>query len=182
MRMEWREVISFWFEECTPEQWFRRDDTLDRAIRERFYKTYQDITEEKTANWRATPQGRLAEVIVLDQFSRNMFRGTPKAFAEDARALRLAGQAISVGDDKKLPRAMRPFLYMPYMHSESKEAHRKALFLFLRLIPWGFGYFRYELKHKRIIDRFGRYPHRNRILGRQSTPAEEEFMKHHPGF
>lgn len=138
------------------------------------------VARGETAEWRSKPAGRLAEVIVLDQFSRNMFRGSKEAFAYDERALALAEEAIRVGADKALSRTERRFLYMPYMHSESKEVHRRAVWLFLSLFDWRT--FSYELLHKRIIDSFGRYPHRNEILGRASTAEEKEFVKTHKGF
>ncbi|RJR14296.1 DUF924 domain-containing protein [Candidatus Parcubacteria bacterium] len=178
--MDWKDVIKFWFEECTPAQWFTKDEAFDAKLRERFLDTYWRVAKGETAAWRKEPEGRLAEVIVLDQFARNMFRNSPQAFAEDALALKLAEEAVWVGDDKKLPRRMRRFFYMPYMHSESREVHRKAMWLFLSL--WDWETFKYELKHKRIIDRFGRYPHRNTVLGRESTEEEEKFMETHKGF
>lgn len=177
-----QEVLSFWFEESTPQQWFTKSDEFDEKIRERFLQTYQAIIKGETAPWRETPEGRLAEIIVLDQFSRNMFRNKPEAFANDALALKLAEEAVRIGVDKQLPRERRHFLYMPYMHSESRAVHKKAVWLFLSLLPQGWGTFVYELKHKKIIDRFGRYPHRNAILGRVSAPEEVEFLKSHKGF
>ena len=180
MHMDWTQVIQFWFEECTPRQWFMKDEAFDTRLRERFLDTYWRVTKGETVYWRKEPQGRLAEIIVLDQFARNMFRGSPQAFEHDPRAQKLAEEAIRVRDDKKLPPRMRHFLYMPYMHSESREVHKKAVWLFLSLFD--FWTLVYEFKHKRIIDRFGRYPHRNAVLGRESTEAEKEFLKTHKGF
>lgn len=174
------DILRFWFEESSPKQWFSKDDTFDAVIRTRFLDTYHRAVRGETREWRATPQGRLAEIIVLDQFPRNMFRDTPQAFAHDDLALTLAEEVVARGDDMKLAAGQRHFLYMPYMHSESRDAHKKAFWLFLT--SFNFGAFRYELKHKRIIDRFGRYPHRNAILGRASTPEEVEFLKTHAGF
>lgn len=183
--MNWQEVIKFWFVECKSQQWFRKDEKFDADIRRRFLGTYESVVKGETASWRATPQGRLAEIIVLDQFARNMFRpgragNSPQAFAADPLALSLAQDAIRVGADKELSPRMRRFLYMPYMHSESREVHRKAVWLFLSL--WDFPTLWYEFSHKRIIDHFGRYPHRNAVLGRESTPEEIEFMRTHKGF
>jgi uncharacterized protein (DUF924 family) len=178
--MDWEDVIRFWFEECTPAQWFRKDEQFDARMRERFLETHHRVASGETVAWRATPEGRLAEVIVLDQFSRNMFRDTPQAFQYDVLALKLAEEAVRVADDKKLSRRMRRFLYMPYMHSESRAVHKKAFWLFLTLFDLGSLY--YELDHKRIIDRFGRYPHRNAILGCESTSEELEFLKTHKGY
>jgi len=169
------QVINFWFKEAKG-KWFSEDESLDAQIRERFLKTYEDAVSGATAKWRDTPLGRLAEIIVLDQFARNIFRSSPKAFAADDLALSLAREAVGVGDDKKLNTTERHFLYMPYMHSESKEVHKEAVRLFWSLLPWQWMALVYEYKHKRIIDRFGRYPHRNKVLGRISTPEELEFL------
>lgn len=178
--MQWKEVLDFWFVETKPQQWFTKDEAFDARVRERFLETYLSIVRGETAEWRADPRGRLAEIIVLDQFSRNMFRGSPKSFEHDALALKLAEEAVQVGDDKKLLRKLRHFLYMPFMHSESRAVHKKAVWLFLSLLSpitlW------YELKHKKIIDRFGRYPHRNVVLGRESTEEEKKFLEDHHGF
>lgn len=173
-------MLNFWFVESTPKQRFSKDEAFDATIRDRFLGTYRAILAGETAQWRATPEGRLAEIIVLDQFARNMFRGSPEAFAADGRALELAEEAIRAGADARLPRHMRQFLYMPFMHSESRNAHRKALWLFLKSL--NFEALRYEIQHKRVIDRFGRYPHRNAVLGRESTPEEKEFLKTHTGW
>jgi uncharacterized protein (DUF924 family) len=120
-------------------------------------------------------KGALAEIIILDQFSRNIFRDTPIAFATDALALEAAKEAIANGFDKEIDAGYLSFLYMPFMHSESKEIHEIAVSLFNK--PGMESSYEYELKHKAIIDRFGRYPHRNEILGRQSTLEEIEFLK-----
>ncbi|RJQ35288.1 DUF924 domain-containing protein [Candidatus Parcubacteria bacterium] len=157
-----------------------KDEAFDTRLRERFLDTYWRVSKGETAYWRKEPQGRLAEIIVLDQFARNMFRGSSQAFEHDPLALSLAEEAVRVGADKKLAPKMRHFLYMPYMHSESREVHKKAVWLFLSL--WNWGTFWYELKHKRIIDRFGRYPHRNAVLGRESTEKEKKFISTHKGF
>lgn len=170
-------VLTFWFQTLTPSDWFTKSDELDRRITEQFETLYYQIVAGETSHWRDSPLGRLAEIIVLDQFTRNMFRGTPKSFRADGQALMLAQEAVRVGDDQKLDPVERGFLYMPYMHSESPLVHEKALELFRDLSNLDF-----EIKHKAIIDQFGRYPHRNEILGRPSTPQEIEWMKTHPGF
>lgn len=173
-------ILHFWFTECTPGDWFRKSDTFDAKIKERFLAVHEAITRGETKEWRKTPEGRLAEIIVLDQFSRNMFRGTPKAFESDPLALTLAEEAVASGDDMKLEPTKRRFLYMPYMHSESREVHEPGLKLFEALGEAET--LKYEIEHKAIIDRFGRYPHRNEILGRTSTADEIEFMQTHKGF
>ncbi len=174
------DVIKFWFEECTPQQWFKKDEKFDALIKARFFETYVAVANGETKEWRATPEGRLAEIIVLDQFPRNMFRGLPESFVTDALALELAEEMVYAGDDKRLRKKMRKFAYMPYMHSESKSAHRKGLWLFIAL--WDWGTLKYEWEHKKIIDRFGRFPHRNLIMQRESTPEELEFLLTHKGF
>ncbi|HET7592917.1 MAG TPA: DUF924 family protein [Rhodanobacteraceae bacterium] len=169
------EILRFWFEEATPEQHFKRDDVFDAAIREHFADTYAAAARGELAAWRTGADGRLAEVIVLDQFPRNLFRGDPRAFACDVVALVLAQEAIHAGADRELPAARRAFLYMPFMHSESRVIHVDAERLF-RQSGLERNY-EFELKHKAIIDRFGRYPHRNAILGRRSTPEELAFLE-----
>lgn len=177
--MDAKDVIKFWFEETSPKQWFTKDKDFDEEIRSRFLDTFHKAVGGETKQWRETPEGRLAEIIVLDQFPRNMFRDTPQAFAHDERALSLAKEAVRVGDDEKLPKEKRHFLYMPFMHSESKEVHKEAEKLFKTI---GGEAEEYEAKHKDIVDQFGRYPHRNKVLGRESTPEEVEFLKDNPGF
>jgi uncharacterized protein (DUF924 family) len=168
-------IIQFWFEECEPRQWFEKDTVFDALIRERFEATHRAVRHAELFAWRTSAAGRLAEIIVLDQFSRNMYRDTARAFAFDRLALVLAQEAVARGADGELPVAQRAFLYMPYMHSESLVIHEQAEHLFNQS---GLEYnLKYELQHKRIIERFGRYPHRNAILGRESTPAEIEFLK-----
>ncbi len=170
-----QDILQFWFKDSTPEQWFRKDDSYDQMIRAQFFETHAAALRGELAHWRETPQGRLAEVIVLDQFSRNLFRNRPEAFVGDLAALILAQEAVRAGIDLKLGMTERQFLYMPYMHSESRKVHRTALELFTKLGEPGA--LQYEILHKEIIDRFGRYPHRNEILGRDSTPEEIEFLK-----
>ena len=124
--------------------------------------------------WRTTAEGRLAEIIVLDQFSRNVYRDTPRAFAQDVPALVLAQELVASGQDRSLSIAQRTFAYMPYMHSESALVHVQAVALFSQ--PGMEDNLNFELRHKAIIDRFGRYPHRNAVLGRPSTPEELAFL------
>lgn len=168
-------VLKFWFEELTPKDHFVKNPKLDEDIRQRFSDLYDRALRGETEDWRQTPEGRLAEIIVLDQFPRNMFRDSAQAFQSDERALTLAQEAVRVGADQKLPPHQRAFLYMPYMHSEEREAHRQAIPLFSQ--PGLELNLKFEIQHKEIIDRFGRYPHRNKILNRQSTPEEIEFLK-----
>lgn len=168
------QVLHFWFAEITPAQWWRVDPAFDAAIAGRFGSLHTAAQLGELYGWRTTPRGRLAEVIVLDQFSRNMYRGTAQAFASDATALVLAQEAVAGGHDAALPPDERVFLYMPYMHSESRLVHVQAERLFAALgIAANHDF---ELRHKAIIDRFGRYPHRNEFLGRPSTAEELQFL------
>lgn len=173
--MHYRDVINFWFDEITPEQWWEKDEQLDRTIRERFSSLHSSAGECELSAWRDDPAGRVAEIIVLDQFSRNIYRGTPMAFASDAVALCLSQEAIRAGDDLSLSDDQRCFCYMPFMHSESRKIHETAVELYTSLGLQS--NLDFELKHKEIIDRFGRYPHRNDVLGRPSTPEEIEFLR-----
>jgi uncharacterized protein (DUF924 family) len=172
--MNFQYVLKFWFEEVNSGQHFRKDPAFDALIRTRFGETWRAASQGELYAWRATPDGRLAEILALDQFSRNLFRDSPQAFACDGMALVLAQEAVRVGADQALAPPRRLFLYMPYMHSESRIIHAEAGRLFR-----GLGLaenLKYALAHKAIIDRFGRFPHRNAILGRVSTAEEREFL------
>ena len=172
--MHLQTILHFWFNELTPKQHFVKDADLDEAIRTRFGATLEAAARCELFAWRNTPEGRLAEVLVLDQFSRNVYRDTPQAFAHDALALALAQELVASGQDRSLPLAQRSFAYMPYMHSESAVVHAQAIDLFSQ--PGMEDTLRFELRHKDIIDRFGRYPHRNALLGRASSPEELAFL------
>ena len=169
------EVLTFWFEELEPAMWWTVDPALDQKIGERFGALLESASAGELFDWRADARGRLAEIIVLDQFSRNVFRGTAKAFSQDAMSLVLAQEAIRMGAVDSLSPVERAFLLLPYMHSESRRIHVEAERLYWAFAPED--NYQFELKHKVIIDRFGRYPHRNQILGRKSTPEEIEFLK-----
>ena len=170
----YQEILKFWFEEIQPAQWWKKDDRFDALLLERFSNVYTRACSCELHEWRKQPEGRLAEIIVLDQFSRNMFRGTPRAFAMDAMSLTLSQEAVACGADQHLSTVQRSFLYMPYMHSESLQIHEIAVDLYRQNGVQG--NLDFELKHKRIIEKFGRYPHRNDILGRQSSAEEMEFL------
>jgi uncharacterized protein (DUF924 family) len=168
-------ILHFWFHEATPAQWWKVDPAFDALIRTRFADTHRAARACELEPWRATPAGRLAEVIVLDQFSRNLHRGQGAAFDADPLALALAQEAVAGGHDQALPIEQRVFLYMPYMHSESPLVHARAQALFERLgRP---DTLNFEQRHRAIVDRFGRYPHRNAALGRASTPEELAFLQ-----
>lgn len=169
------DILDFWFKEITPEQWWKADPEFDRIIASRFLPILQQAAQGELFSWRDSAHGRLAEIIVLDQFSRNVWRNTPWAFAQDAVALVLSQEAIDAGALGELGDDARAFLLMPYMHSESRLIHTEAEILFREHAPAN--NYDFELKHKIIIDRFGRYPHRNSILGRPSTEEELEFLK-----
>jgi uncharacterized protein (DUF924 family) len=168
------DIIHFWFESIEPMQWFKKDLPFDQNIRSQFGLTHQAATLGELEPWRTTAEGRLAEIIILDQFSRNLYRDKPQAFAYDAIALVLAQEAIRIKADQEVSLEKRTFFYMPFMHSESPAIHQVAVGLFSQ--PGAEFNYEFELKHKAIIDRFGRYPHRNAILGRTSTPEETEFL------
>ena len=173
--MQAQDIINFWFDPEHRSLWFAKSDEFDAKIRDQFQIIHSQATQAELWSWRQTPEGRLAEIIVLDQFSRNLYRDQPQAFAYDNMALILAQEAISLQLDAQLSPEQRAFLYMPFMHSESKIIHIQALQLFEELgNPLNLDF---EKKHKVIIDRFGRYPHRNQILGRSSTAEEIEFLK-----
>lgn len=169
-------ILDFWFKETSPEQWWQADASLDARIAEHFGAILQRAAAGELCAWRETARGRLAELIVLDQFSRNVYRNTPQAFAQDPMALALSQEAVRANALQELATAEeRGFLLMAYMHSESPFIHELAVPLFKEHAS-AVNY-EFELKHKLIIDRFGRYPHRNQVLGRASTAEEVEFLK-----
>src|SRR3990167_2441257 len=172
--MQPQSILHFWFDELTPKQHFIKDAVLDETIRARFGDTLKTAAQCELFAWRATAEGRLAEIIVLDQLSRNVYRATKQAFAQDALALVLAQELVASGQDRSLPEEQRVFAYMPYMHSESALVHTQAVALFTQLgIQDNLNF---ELRNKAIIDRFGRSPHRNTILGRSSSAEELAFL------
>ena len=169
-----QDILHFWFNELTDKQRFAKDPALDAAMRERFGATLEAAARAELYAWRIDAPGRLAEVIVLDQFSRNIYRDTPAAFAQDAQALCLAQEIVALGHDRALPPEQRSFAYMPYMHSESRVIHEVSVQLFNQ--PGLENNHRFALAHQAIVERFGRYPHRNAILGRPSSPHELDFL------
>lgn len=169
------QVLDFWFKETTPRQWWAKADDFDRLVESRFGEVLVAAECCELYGWRVTAGGRLAEIVVLDQFSRNIHRDSPRAFANDPLALALAQMAVDLQVDRELEAVQRAFLYMPYMHSESPAIHAQAVLLFSQ--PGMDGNLDFELRHQAIIERFGRYPHRNAILGRSSTADEIEFLK-----
>ncbi|MCL4764758.1 MAG: DUF924 family protein [Hyphomicrobiaceae bacterium] len=169
------EVLSFWFEELAPEAWFRNSEVTDALIRDRFLDVYETVAElSAEAAWTG-PRRALATVIVLDQYPRNMFRGTPAAFAADGRARDVALGAVERGFDRSFDIHGRAFMYLPLEHSENPADQERSVALFTPL--GNEEYTRYAVAHRDIIARFGRFPHRNVILGRPSTPEEKEFLQ-----
>ncbi len=175
MIRHYSEILKFWFEDLEPQDWYKKNLELDEKITRQFLPLYRAASAGELFQWRVKPLGSLAEIIVLDQFSRNMFRGQPQAFAADSLALALSQEAVSKKQDSGLEARYKQFLYMPYMHSESLIIHEEAMKLFDQ--PGLEAILEFEIKHKKIIEEFGRYPHRNEILGRVSTQEELEFLK-----
>ncbi len=169
------EVLRFWFDDLSPDDWFESGEGVDNLIRERFQELHEALREQVPETWRSSARGCLAAVIVLDQFPRNMYRGTSRAFAADGAALSLAKEALVRGFDRELSTDERKFLYMPFEHSENPAEQARSMELFGTLEnELDLDYAR---RHKEIIDRFGRFPHRNAVLGRISSPEEIEFIK-----
>ena len=171
----YQQIIDFWFKSIEPSSWWEKNLEFDRKIAKEFGSLHSQAIACELYEWRSQSYGRLAEIIILDQFSRNIFRDTPQAFAYDSLALALAQEAIRSGVESRLSAIERSFVYLPYMHSESRSIHKVALELYEKN---GIeNNLEFEKQHKAIIDRFGRYPHRNEILGRVSTEEEIEFLK-----
>jgi len=178
---DFAEVLDFWFgapdsrERGRPRKsWFQKSEPFDAEIRRRFLATWEWAARGELGRWQATPLASLALVVTLDQFPRNMFRGTARAFASDSLALAAARETIARGFDLLLSPVERPFIYLPFAHAEDLAAQRRSLALFHGLDPENV---RSARRHYEIIARFGRFPHRNAILGRQSTAEEAEFLK-----
>ncbi len=184
MTREIEEILGFWFgSEGAPgygelrKEWFAAEPQFDREIRDRFLETYAKARAGRLDHWLGRPQSALALVILLDQFSRNMFRGSAAMYEADDKALAVAEGTLEKGYDHELPPFQRWFLYMPFVHSEDIGDQRQAKKLFRKLEEHQPGYGRYQDWHLKTIERFRRFPHRNEILGRQSTPEEAEFLK-----
>lgn len=166
------EVVAFW-RDAGPEAWFRRDAAFDTEFRDRFLATHEHAAQGDLDHWMADAEGALALMILLDQFPRNAFRGSARSFATDAKALELAEQAVAAGHDQQVDAALQFFFYMPFEHSEAAADQQRALDL---MRPLGGESLRYAEIHADVIRRFGRFPHRNEILGRVSTPEEQAFL------
>ncbi|MCB1198747.1 MAG: DUF924 domain-containing protein [Deltaproteobacteria bacterium] len=184
--MPFQEVIDFWFSPRVKAKHWDKDPDFDAEIRTRFAELHHQAQADKLSHWRQAADGRLAEIIVLDQFSRNMFRDSAEMYAADAKALNAAVAALDAGFDVELPFHHRVFLYMPLMHAESVALQQRCVHLFEQLVQQAQEdalrnkaetHLRYAIAHRDIVQRFGRFPHRNAILGRQSTAEELEFLK-----
>jgi uncharacterized protein (DUF924 family) len=169
------DVLKFWFEVTEPDQWFEKDPTFDASIRERFLGLHEILASRGKKDLLDDAQAALAAVIVFDQMSRNMFRDTPRAFAADPLALSVAEAAIARGFDAGLTKDQRMFLYLPFQHSEDRQSQARSVALTASLGDTELQ--KWAEAHKAIIDRFGRFPHRNAVLGRISTAEETEFLK-----
>ncbi|MBU0800252.1 MAG: DUF924 domain-containing protein [Alphaproteobacteria bacterium] len=176
MRDTKAEVLHFWFTEVQPQQWFQKNDAFDATIRDRFLVTYDMARDGLCDSWQDEALGCVALCVVLDQFPRNMFRGSAQSFATDEKALLVAKYAVSRGFDLLVPPEKRRFLYLPYEHSEALSDQKKSVELFTKMKkedPMGYDY---AVRHLEVIEKFGRFPHRNAVLGRENTPEEEAYL------
>ena len=167
------DVLTFW-RSAGDERWYKRDEAFDASVRERFLALWHKAVAGELSSWETTDDGALALVILLDQFPRNMFRGDPKAFSSDAQALEVAHRALARGADKRIEAPLLQFLYLPFMHSEYLADQSRCVDLFRTTADTE--NLRYAEEHADIIRRFGRFPHRNRVLGRTTTPEEQAFL------
>jgi uncharacterized protein (DUF924 family) len=179
-------VLAFWFGEdwqtaiVKPQKkWFAKDPIFDQAVKEWFLGTYEQAVEGRFESWMETAMGALALTIVLDQFPRNIFRDTAQAFASDSQALMVANYALDRDFDQDLPPVMRVFFYLPFEHSENSDHQARCVQM---LTPFASdpelkGYYEFALRHQAVIEQFGRFPHRNALLGRPDTIAEVEFLQ-----
>jgi uncharacterized protein (DUF924 family) len=171
-----QELLDFWLNEVGEDGWYRQDEAQDATIRERWLGLWEEARAGALVEWTVDPKSTLALLVLLDQFPRNMFRGSPLSYATDARAVAVAKEAALRGWDRRIPLPERQFMYMPLMHSEVQVEQDKAVRLFL--ISFGRGeYLRHARCHRDIIRRFGRFPFRNAPLGRESTPEEVAFLE-----
>jgi uncharacterized protein (DUF924 family) len=169
-------VLRFWFDEIEQSHWFRKDAAFDKQLEERFGALLEQAKAGKLDGWHESAAGSLALIIVLDQFSRNIHRDSGRAFEADGKALQLALEGIERGFDKNLSLEQRSFYYLPLRHSEDLSMQQLGLKKTRELNAAGYGSDKFALNHLELIERFGRFPHRNRVLGRQNTPAEEAYL------
>jgi uncharacterized protein (DUF924 family) len=177
MESEYRPVIDFWFRELTPRQWFMdAGPELDERVRTRFASLVDAARRGTLDHWAATPRGRLALIILLDQFPRHVFRNRPDAYASDVRAQALTREGIELAMDEELTLAERQFFYLPLMHAEDRESQALSVERFTALRDAAQAVLGFALGHRDVVARFGRFPHRNKALGRASSPEEEAFL------
>lgn len=177
MQSDYLQVIDFWFRELTPSQWFTPGGPeLDALVRKRFGALVEDARRGALDHWASSPRGSLALIIVLDQFPRHVFRGAPEAYASDPKAQRLACEGIEAGVDEQLTVAERQFFYLPLMHAEDPDLQARSVERFTALRNEMEGVLGFAVGHRDIVVRFGRFPHRNQILGRASTAEEAAFL------
>ncbi|CAN5362668.1 DUF924 family protein [soil metagenome] len=167
------DILTFW-RDAGYERWYGKDDAFDQQLRDRFMGVWEAGRDGKLGAWQDTDDGALALVIALDQFPRNMFRNDPRAFSTDALARDVATRAIAEGRDKRIAPALLAFLYLPFEHSENLADQDRSIALFT---PLGPDSLKWAVLHADIIRKFGRFPHRNTVLGRDTTPEEEAFLK-----
>ena len=178
--MEYASLLEFWFHEQHQPLWFSRNDDFDAQCKHRFYPLWQAACRGELFRWRDTPHGRLAEIVLLDQLSRNLNRNDARAWQQDGMALILSQELVYQPMWHELDSNEKGVSLLPMMHAESRVIHQEAERLFTALnVP---GFLNAEIKHRAIIERFGRYPHRNSLLNRHSTPEEVEWLKHSKGF
>ena len=193
------DIISFWFKDIPdnsailPEiisHWWQKDPVFDAAVKEKFESVLLAAANGELNHFLDEPEGRLALILLFDQFSRNMYRDMPEAFAYDGIALSFAVEGVKIGHDLKLPATHRAFFYMPFEHDERDEMQERSIAFFSQLLDDApeqqravfKGFLDYAKRHKEVIDTFGRYPHRNKILGRESTQSELDYLKNNDGF
>ncbi|MND55919.1 hypothetical protein D3C80_470130 [compost metagenome] len=180
MAIQPNDILDFWFSAKMRENWFTKSDEIDAEIREKFLAAYEDARADKLEDWKQQPESALALTILFDQFPRNMFRGSPRSFESDGLARDVAAQALDHDFDRKLSAEQRQFFYLPFMHSEHLSDQKRCVDLYEKLgdeFSLGFAQ-----QHHDIIERFGRFPHRNKVLDRETTNEEAEFLKEHAGF
>jgi uncharacterized protein (DUF924 family) len=170
------EILDFWFRDVGPERWFVADTSLDEIMRERFTKTYEQAANDELGVWEKTPESMLALILLLHEFPRRMFRGTPRAFATDDLALEFARSAIVNHFDDRIDKTYKLIFYLPFLNSENIGDQRLALFYIRERTKENIWLTMAE-ENFNMVERFGRFPHRNPILGREPTPEEAEFMK-----
>ncbi len=175
---EIREVLEFWLAPEHRPQWFKKEPAFDDEVRRRFEGVHERAAAGRLAAWQNTPEGALALLLCLDQFPRNMYRGTPRAFATDERARLVADWAVDRDFDLHFKdEQVRTFFYLPFEHSENIDDQHRAVELVRQRCPSEAETLRYAILHREVIEKYGRFPHRNAILGRRNTPEEEEYLK-----